>query len=123
MSIEKILEKVDAIEQSNIAEMDKVKAEVALTVEGVKQDLTEKFAALEAKVASVQAPSVIITPAKTVSQNVNRSVKEQLRDFYKSPSRLEKEIKMFEDEGHYQAFINESSALTGSGAGIGGRTS
>ena len=122
MSIEKILEKVDAIEQSNIAEMDKVKAEVALTVEGVKQDLTEKFAALEAKVASVQAPAIVIAPAKTVSQNVNRSVKEQLREFYKSPSRLEKEIKMFEDEGHYQAFINESSALTGSGAGVGGRT-
>jgi HK97 family phage major capsid protein len=122
MSIEKILEKVDAIEQSNIAEMVKVKEEVSLTVESVKQDLTEKFAALEAKVASVQAPSVIISPAKSVSQNVNRSVKEQLRDFYKSDSRVQKEIKMFEDESHYQAFINESSALTGSGAGIGGRT-
>ncbi len=81
----------------------------------------QTVAALEAKVASVQAPSVIKT-YKSISQEVNRMVKSQLAEFVKAGGRSEKEIKMFEDAGQYDAYIKEASALTGSGAGVGGRT-
>ena len=49
-------------------------------------------------------------------------VKSQLAEFVKGNGRVEKEIKMFEDAGQYDAYIKEASTLTGSGAGIGGRT-
>lgn len=119
--MEKIIEKLDQIESANIAAVESVKAEVATTLESVKGEVAEKIAALEAKVASVSAPAIIKT-AKTVRADVNRMVAEQLRDFTKSARAVEKEIKMFEDENQYEAFMNEASALTGSGAGVGGRT-
>lgn len=122
MSIEKVLEKVDAIEQSNLSKIEAVKGEVAATVETAKAELNEKFSALEAKVASIQVPEFIRTPAKTVRQDVNRMVKEQLQTYHKSNSNLEKEIKMFESVDQYDAYLKEASTLTGSGAGIGGRT-
>lgn len=121
MSVEKILEKVDAIEASNVSKIEEAKVEVAKSVEEAKAEFAEKVAALEAKVASIQAPSTIKT-YKTISEEVNRSVKEQLRDFAKSDARVQKEIKMFADESQYDAFMKEASTLTGSGAGIGGRT-
>jgi HK97 family phage major capsid protein len=119
--MKEVIEKLDAIEATNVAKIDEVKAEVAQTVEAAKAEFAEKVAALEAKVSEVQATPVIKT-YKTVSQEVNRVVKEQLRDFYKSGAKLEKEIKMFADEGQYDAYMKEASALTGSGAGVGGRT-
>lgn len=121
MSVEKILEKVDAIEASNISKIEEAKAEVVQTVEEAKAEFAEKVAALEAKVSSIQATPVVKT-YKTISEEVNRSVKEQLKDFAKSDSRVQKELKMFADESHYDAFMKEASTLTGSGAGIGGRT-
>jgi hypothetical protein len=121
MSVEKIIEKVDAIEASNIAKIDEVKTETLALVDEKVASFEEKVAALEAKVSQMGAPSTIKT-YKSVSQEVNRMVKEQIRDFYKSGNRVEKEIKMFEDEGQYDAYLKEASALTGSGAGVGGRT-
>ena len=121
MSVEKIIEKVDAIEASNIAKIEEVKAETVKAVEEAVVTFEEKVAALEAKVSAMGATPVIKT-YKSISQEVNRSVKEQLAGFYKSARGLEKEIKMFEDAGQYDAYIKESSALTGSGAGVGGRT-
>lgn len=119
--MKEVIEKLDAIEATQVAKIDEVKAEVAQTVEAAKAEFAEKVAALEAKVSEIHATPVIKT-YKTVSQEVNRSVKEQLRDFYKSGGKLEKEVKMFADEGQYDAYMKEASALTGSGAGIGGRT-
>jgi hypothetical protein len=121
MSVEKIIEKVDAIEASNIAKIEEVKTETVALVEEKVASFEEKVAALEAKVSQMGAPSTIKT-YKSVSQEVNRMVKEQIRDFYKSGNRVEKEIKMFEDESQYDAYMKEASALTGSGAGVGGRT-
>ena len=122
MSIEKIIEKVDAIEASNLSKIEEVKTEVASTVEAAKAEITEKFAALEAKVASINVPEIIKAPAKTIRGDVNRMVKEQLKDFMKSTSRLDKEIKLWESADQYAAYLKEASTLTGSGAGIGGRT-
>jgi HK97 family phage major capsid protein len=119
--LEKITEKLDLIEANTVAEVEKVKAEAIAAVEAAKNELTEKFVNLETKVAQVSAPA-IITLTKTVRQDVNKSVREQLIGFYKKDRTIEKEIKMFEDAGQYDAYMKESSALTGGGAGVGGRT-
>lgn len=129
MSIEKIIEKVDAIEAQNIAKIEEVKSEVtelakteaATLVAEAEAKFEEKVVALDAKIAELGAIPKIRT-YKTVSQEVNRSVKEQLADFYKTESKHEKKLNVFADESQYAAFMQEASALTGSGTGIGGRT-
>lgn len=119
--LEKITEKLDAIEAAQVAKIEEVKAAAVAAVEEVKVSFEEKVAALEAKVSSVSAPATIKT-YKTVAEGINRTVKEQLRDFIKGGAKVEKELKIFEDAGQYDAFMKEASALTGGGAGIGGRT-
>jgi predicted phage gp36 major capsid-like protein len=119
--LDKITEKLDAIEAAQVAKIEEAKIAAVAAVEEVKVSFEEKVAALEAKVSSISAIPVIKT-YKTVAEGINRSVKEQIRDFYKSGAKVEKELKMFEDAGQYDAYIKEASALTGSGAGIGGRT-
>ena len=119
--MKEVIEKLDTIEATQVAKIEEVKAEVAQTVESAKAEFAEKVAALEAKVSEMGSAPVIKT-YKSISQEVNRSVKEQLSDFYKSSRGVEKELKVFEDAGQYDAYIKEASALTGSGAGVGGRT-
>lgn len=121
MSVEKILEKVDAIEAQQVTKIEEAKTEVVAKVEEAKAEFAEKVAALEAKVASLGSTPTIKT-YKSISEEVNRSVKEQLRDFAKGEGRIQKEIKLFADEGQHAAYMAEASALTGSGAGVGGRT-
>ena len=120
-----IIEKLDAIEAQNTAEIAKVNEAVALQVAAVEEKLTsefaEKVAALEAKVADIKSPS-IIKLEKTVTRDVNKRVREALSSFVKGNTRHEKELEMFSDESEKMAFMNEASALTGSGNGIGGRT-
>lgn len=120
--MKEIIEKLDAIEASNVAAVEAVKAEAVAAVEAAKAEMSEKVAALEAKVATVQAPAIIRPIAKTVRTDVNRAVREQLSGFYKSGKQLEKEIKMFADESQYMAYLTEASALTAGGDGKGGRT-
>ena len=126
MSMDKVIEKVDAIAASNEAKIDAVKTEVsasvATAVESAKNEISEKFAALEAKVASIQSPEFIRTPHKTVRGDVNRRVKEQLASFTKGNARVHTELQLWESEDQYSAYMTEASTLTGSGAGIGGRT-
>lgn len=117
-----ILEKLDAIEQSTIAKAEEAVTKAAEVAEAVKAEVNEKIAALEAKVASVQAPEIIRPIAKSVRQDVNRSVREQLASFYKGGKQIEKELKMFADESEYMAYLNEASQLTAGGDGKGGRT-
>jgi HK97 family phage major capsid protein len=119
--LEKITEKLDAIEAAQVAKIEEVKSEAVAAIEDAKVSFEEKVAALEAKISSVSAPATIKT-YKTVAEGINRSVKEQLRDFMKGGAKVQKEIKLFEDAGQYDAFMKEASALTGGGAGIGGRT-
>ena len=123
--MDKILEKVDAIEaqqESKITEaVEAVKAEAATKVEEAKTEFAEKVAALEAKISAVQAPATIKT-YKSISEEVNRSAKEQLSKFIKEGARVERELKLFADEAQHDAFMKEASTLTGSGAGVGGRT-
>jgi len=118
---EKIIEMLDAIEAKQDAKIEEGKLEAVKSIQEAIVSFDEKVAALEAKVASVQAPSLIKT-YKTIGEEVNRSVKEQLKSFVSSEAKIQKEIKMFEDAGQYDAFYKEASALTGGGAGVGGRT-
>jgi HK97 family phage major capsid protein len=117
-----IIEKLDAIEATQAEKIQAVEAAIPAAVEAVKAEMSEMVAALEAKVAAVQAPAVIRETAKTVQQDVNRMVKEQLADFAKQTRSIEKEIKLFESEDQYAAYLKEASALTGGGDGKGGRT-
>lgn len=123
--MKEVIEKLDSIE-SNLKEKaealvaEKV-AEVSDAVETAKAEFAEKVSALEAKVAQIRAPE-IVRPNKGIQVDVNRRVKEALSQFYKSNSRLEKEVKLFEDAGEYDAYMKEASALTGGGNNQGGRT-
>lgn len=113
--MDKIIEKLDAIEAQQATK-------IAESVEAVKVELTEKVAALEAKIAEVKAPAIIAPVAKTVREDVNRMVRTQLKEFVTKGSMLEKEIKLWESVDQHDAYLKEASALTGSGAGVGGRT-
>jgi len=117
---EKVIEKLDKIEEKLVAEQAEIIAKVDEKIEATVATFDEKVAALEAKVASVQAPS-IIKVAKSIKEDANRRVREQLKDFYNN-SKVEKEVKIFADEAEMQAYLQEDSQLTGSGAGVGGRT-
>ena len=117
-----IIEKLDAIEAAQAEKISATEAKSIAAVEAAKVEMQEKIAALEAKVASVQAPTIIRAPAKTIRGDVNRNVREQLAQFYKTNNRVEKELKMFDDESQYDAYFKEASALTGGGDGKGGRT-
>jgi hypothetical protein len=117
-----IIEKLDAIEAKQADAVAAVEAKIPAAVEAVKAEISEMVAALEAKVAAVQAPVVHREKAKSIQQDVNRMVKEQLADFTKQTRLVEKEIKLFESDDQYAAYMKEASALTGSGDGKGGRT-
>ena len=124
---EKIMEKLDAIEAANLAKVEEVTSSVDAKLAETVASFDEKVAALEAKVASVREAAPIIKTYKTIAQEVNRSVKEQLKGFYESGMKVEKELKMFEDVGQYDAYIKEASSIgnpagVGGGAGVGGRT-
>lgn len=110
-----ILEKLDAIEAQQSAKIE-------AAVESVKSEVTDKIAALEAKVAQVQAPAIIRELPKSVRQDVNRAVREQLKSFSSGKSQFEKELVMFQSEDQMQAYLKEASALTAGGDGKGGRT-
>ena len=117
---EKVIEKLDKIEEKLVAEQAAIITQVDEKIAASTATFDEKVAALEAKVASIQAPS-IIKVAKSVKEDANRRVREALKDFYNN-SKVEKEVKIFADESEMQAYMQEDSQLTGSGAGVGGRT-
>lgn len=116
-----IIEKLDAIEAKQSESIAAVEAKIPAAVEAVKAEFSELVSSLEAKVASIQAPA-IVRPATSVRGDVNRNVREQLANYYKGNSRVEKELKIFADESQMQAYLSEASALTGSGNNQGGRT-
>jgi hypothetical protein len=117
--IEQITEKLDAIESQTVAKVEEVKAEAIAAVESAKTEMTEKFVALEAKVSAIQAPEIARTPAKTIRQDVNRKVVEQLAKMVKKGS-LNKEFEMFADESEYSAYLKEDGSQIGNPAGYGG---
>jgi hypothetical protein len=125
--MKEVIEKLDTIEAAQVAKIEEMKAEVATTVEAAKAEFAEKVANLEAKISEVQAPAIVKTYT-SLSQELNRSVKEQIRDFYKAGNKVEKEIKMFESVDQYDAYMREDGSQLGNPAGygsgynVGGRT-
>ena len=117
-----ILEKLDAIEAKQAEAVQAVEAKIPEAIAAVQADVAEKLSAFEAKLATVQAPAIIRAPHKTVRGDVNRAVKEQIANYYKAGRQGEKELKMFEDESQYDAYLREASALTAGGNNQGGRT-
>ena len=117
--IEQITEKLDAIEVSNETKIQAVKEEAVAAIEAAKVEFSEKVIALETKISQVQAPEIMRSPAKSVKQDVNRLVTEQLKKMVKK-GRLEKEFVMFEDESQYQAYLKEDGSQIGNPAGYGG---
>ena len=117
-----IIEKLDAIEAKQAEAVAAVEAKIPAAIEAVKAEFVEKVAALEAKVASVQAPAIHKEKAKSVRQDVNRNVREQLKGIASGKSSFEKELKIFADESQMQDYLKEASALTAGGDGKGGRT-
>ena len=118
-----IIEKLDAIEATSVAEIAKVTEAVNAKVDAVEVSFAEKVAALEAKVASINVAPSIIKIEKTIRGDVNKMVKEQLAAFKNTNSKVQKELKMFEDESQYAAYLKESSNLTAGGYNQGGTTS
>jgi predicted phage gp36 major capsid-like protein len=117
-----IIEKLDAIEAKQAEAIQSVEAKIPEAVAAVQAEMAEKLSAFEAKLATVQAPAIIRAPHKTVRGDVNRAVKEQIASYYKNGRSVEKELKMFEDESQYDAYLKEASALTAGGNNQGGRT-
>jgi hypothetical protein len=118
---EQIIAKLDEIEANTVAKIEEGKIETTKLVDEKVASFEEKVASLEAKISQLGATPSIKT-YKTISQEVNRSVKEQLKAFVSGEAKIQKELKMWADESQYDAYLKEASALTGSGAGVGGRT-
>lgn len=118
-----IIEKLDAIEATQAEKIQAVEAAIPAAVEAVKAEFSEMVAALEAKVASVQAPVIHAEKAKSVRQDVNRHVREQLKEIAgTNKASFEKQLQIFADESQMEAYLSEASALTAGGDGKGGRT-
>ena len=119
--MKEVIEKLDSIESQLTEKTQAIVAEkVTEAIAAAELSFAEKVAALEAKVASIEAPS-IIRPNKGIRTDVNRAVREQLAAYAKG-GRTEKELKLFEDASQYDAYLKEASSLTGSGFDKGGRT-
>jgi len=119
---DKIIEKLDAIAASNEAKISEITAAAEAKVEAAKAELTEKVVALESKISTLQAPAYIERTSPSVRKEVNKSVREQLRQVVGGKSTFEKELKIFANEQEMQAYLSEASALTGGGNNQGGRT-
>lgn len=117
-----IIEKLDSIEAAQAEKIQAVEAAIPAAIEAVKAEMSEMVAALEAKVASVQAPAIHNEKAKSVRQDVNRNVREQLKEIASGKSTFEKQLQIFADEAQMEAYLSEASALTAGGDGKGGRT-
>jgi len=120
--MEKVIEKLDAIQASNEAKIAEVVAAAEAKVEAAKAEMVEKVVALEAKISTLQAPAIIERTSPSVRKDVNKTVREQLKDMVAGKSQFEKELKIFADESQMQAYLSEASALTGGGNNQGGRT-
>ena len=101
---DKIIEKLDAIEASNESKIQEVKTEAVAAIEAAKAEMDEKLETIKARVAEINTAPSIIKPAKSIKEDVNKMVREQLKKFAKKGS-MEKELKMFEDESQYQASL------------------
>jgi len=117
-----IIEKLDAIEAKQAESITAVEAKIPAAVEAIKAEFSEMVHALEAKVAAVGTPAIHREQTKSVRVDVNRHVREQLKEMAAGKSTFEKQLQIFADESQMEAYLKEASALTAGGDGKGGRT-
>ena len=126
--MKEVIEKLDAIEAKQVEAIAAVESKIPAAVEAVKAEFGEMVSALEAKVAAIGTPAIHQEKAKSVRQDVNRHVREQLKELANGKSTFEKQLQIFADESQMEAYLRESryqaeaSQLTGGGDGKGGRT-
>lgn len=92
-------------------------------LEKIDSDSKARRAKLEAKVKEMEKalpPSIIRTHKNIVAES-NAALRSNLKSFIRN-GRKDQEIKLFESDEHFQIYMTEASALTGSGAGVGGRS-
>lgn len=99
----------------------KLSNRVELCLDDMQSEINRDTDRLEAKIALIAPPKVIKTYRSVIVEN-NARLRSDLKAFMNSKGKQAIELKLFEDENHHDAFMREASALTGSAAGIGGRT-
>lgn len=118
-----VIEKLDAIvseqAQKSAEAIQATEAKVQESLDKLSADVKEQVAALEAKVASINIVKTV--GEKSVVADVNRRVKEGMKSMLTARAGKDMTIEFFESEAQAQAFLNEASALTGSGLNVGGR--
>lgn len=138
-----VVEKVDELIKSSHAETtsaiegskkftEETLAKATAEVEALKDELLTKVSTLESKIATIPSIAPVIRKGGGIRGEVHRRVSEEMRSYIKAGQQVEKEFKLFTDEAEYRAFmietdarmsLMEASTLTGSGSGVGGRTS
>lgn len=124
---ERVLSKLDRLD----ARVAKTKAVLEKAVndkiDSIKEETAKQISSLEKKIAHHGSPHIIKSYGSVTKENDAR-VKSELLSFIKS-GKGATELKLFESAEQYaflkkeRQLIQEASALTGSGANIGGRTS
>lgn len=123
MSNANIVRRLDMLENSNTVKLDEIKSIPAQTLAPMAEALETRIARLDAAVTPFVGKGFNkIHSFKSLQDETNFQVKSALRAMYKSKGKSSTEIKLFQDDNHYSAFMKEASSLTGSAAGIGGRT-
>lgn len=118
-----VVRRLDLMEHSNQAKLDEIKAIPEKVLAPAKAALETRIQRLDDAVAPFIGKGFNkIHSFKTLQQETNFAAKSSLKAFYKGKSKGVAEIKLFQDESHYDAFMREASSLTASGAGVGGRT-
>ena len=118
-----VVRRLDLLEHSTSKKLDEIKGIAAATLAPMEQALETRIARLD-NIASQYVGTGFnkIHSFKTIQQETNFQVASTLKSFYKNKAKSSTEVKLFQDESHYNAYMKEASALTGSGAGVGGRT-
>ena len=122
MSNAKIIRRLDLLERDTDQKLEAIKQVAVKELAPMEQALETRIARLDAAVTPYVNKSVAkVNRYSSIKAENDARVKSELRSFLKSSSKVDKTIKLFEDANQYSEFINEASALTGSGAGVGGR--
>ena len=125
-STEAVLSKLDQVEASikkDVQAMveEQVATAVKEAVAASEAKVTDQLVAFEGKIAS--APTVI-TERASLREHANKRVKKELREWSKGAGLASQPInlKLFESEGEYEAYMREASGLVNvGGSGKGGR--
>lgn len=133
MELKQIDSKLDRLAEKSKSKLAEIKPAVRSSVKEYAQQevrkaevrIDDRIDALSKAIDERNSGSAAIIKTRTwhnLVKESNRAVASQLKGFVESNGKSDLELKLFENESHFDAFLKEASALTGSAAGIGGRT-